>query len=309
MLQYHFALQLKLINRKLKDFGLELVLAYIILPVLFIVISNFVLDYSEHSKYVYALSCILQVIKLGTTDRNNFLKYIYNKDFFRIRGIENLIVVFPFIGMLLYKQDFLVALLLFIASLIPVFFTISLKSSFVIPTPFSKKPFEFIIGFRKTFWVFLILYYITYQAISYSNFNLGVVCVFASFLSIMMTYYQKLEKPFYVWIFSLNPKQFLFKKINSGIINTLLITLPIIISLGVVFPDKITILLLIVILSKLYLTAFILAKYATYPFPFSISQTVILVVGFIFPPALAVIIPYFYKLAIHRISPILNDAD
>ena len=42
-----------------------------------------------------------------------------------------------------------------------------------IPTPFSKKPFEFSTGFRRSFFMFPIAYILTFIAIRVDNFNLA----------------------------------------------------------------------------------------------------------------------------------------
>lgn len=307
MLQQHFSLQYKLINRKLKDFGLEPVLAYIILPVIFILVSNFILEYSEHSKYLYTLLGILQTLKIGTTHRNNFLKYIYSKDFLLIRSVENLVLALPFIIFLLYKRAFLMAGILLSLSVLLAIFNTTFKNKFTIPTPFFKKPFESIIGFRQTFFLFPIIYFITYQSITHHNFNLGVFCVFATFI-ITLFFYQKLEKVYYVWIFSLSPKQFLFKKVKTAIIQALVLVFPVVIALSISFPTKIVILLLTVLLSILYLISFVIAKYTRFPLQANITQSIILILCFNFPPALLIVIPYFYKQSVNRISTVLNDA-
>ncbi|MBK7030860.1 MAG: hypothetical protein IPH45_17355 [Bacteroidales bacterium] len=54
------------------------------------------------------------------------------------------------------------------------FTTHNSRWNFTIPTPFSKHPFEFAVGFRKTFLAWLFAYFLTIMAISVGNFNLGV---------------------------------------------------------------------------------------------------------------------------------------
>lgn len=305
MLKQHFILQYKLINRRLKDFGLDPVLAYIILPIIFIAISNFILDYSEYSKYLYVFAGILQILKIGATNRNNFLKYTYGKYFLLIRSMENVVLTLPFVLFLLYKKMLLEAVILLVSSVLLATFSTVLKRNFVIPTPFFRKPFEFIIGFRKTFFLFFIIYFVAYQSIKYNNFNLGVFCVFATFF-VVLFFYQKLEKPYYVWVFNLTPKQFIFEKIKTALLQVSFLILPVVIALGISFPEKIMILLLVVLLSVFYLISFVIAKYTRFPLQTTVTQGVILALCLKFPPALFIVIPYFYKQSVNQIKSVLK---
>ena len=171
----YFQLQFKLANRCLIDFGLPLIVGYILLPLIFIVCSDYLFSKTEFAKYIYSFIALGLVSRLSKPKRNDFIKSIFStSSFLKIRMLENLIYEFPFILFLVYKEEFNISLLLMFSSLLFVIFNFNVNLNFTIPTPFGKKPFEFVTGFRKTFFIFPIAYLLTYAAIAVNNFNLGV---------------------------------------------------------------------------------------------------------------------------------------
>jgi hypothetical protein len=76
-------------------------------------------------------------------------------------------------------------------------FNFSTNVNVTVLTPFSKKPFEFTAGFRKTFYVFLIAYVLTYIQVSVGNFNLGVFSVLLIGIT-CFSYYSKVENDYFV---------------------------------------------------------------------------------------------------------------
>lgn len=162
-----------------------------------------------------------------------------------------------------------------------------------IPTPFYKKPFEFVVGFRNTFFLIPIAYILCYISISVVNFNLGIFSILLLFF-IVLPYYSNLENEFYIWSFHHSAKDFLFEKIKTGLWFTSYLILPIFINLSLFFSAEIELLLTFIILGYAYLICFILAKYATYPSEMNIPQGVLIAFSLLFPPLLMGIIPYFY---------------
>lgn len=104
-------------------------------------------------------------------------------------------------------------LLLIIFAILLTLIKFSSKFNLIIPTPFNKKPFEFTVGFRKTFLIFPIAYFLTYKAIATGNFNLGLFSLILVSLT-CLTYYSKLENDYYIWNYNLSPKVFLLEKLK-----------------------------------------------------------------------------------------------
>ena len=107
-------------------------------------------------------------------------------------------------------------------------------SSLTIPTPFYKKPFEFIAGFRATVIAFFVAYFLTAMAIVYQNFNLGIFSLLFIFL-VCLSFYNEPENVFYIWVHKLKATGFLYNKIQTAIIFSSLLTLPALTALAIFF--------------------------------------------------------------------------
>jgi hypothetical protein len=295
-MKYYFFLQYKRISRIIDEFGIPSLIGLVLSPFVFYFISNVFFERLEYANYLYSLIALILVSKFGEKNRNDFLKNTFTSNRYRtIRLLENTIISIPFFAYLIYKQSYWEALVLLIVSII--IFQLNRNNTFtsVIPTPFSKKPFEFIVGFRKTFWVFPIAYFLTYISISVGNFNLGIF----SFLIVMLTtlsYYSEPEPIFYVWIYSVNSKGFLNDKIKTAIIFNLLLVAPIIIALLLRFSiSDIDLIIIFSLTGILFVISNLLGKYSLFPSKIKLNQAIIIGLCVISPPMLLIIIPYFYN--------------
>ena len=170
----YFQLQFKILNRRMIDFGLPLLIGYTLLPFIFVLLSNYLFEKTEFANYIYGLFALSLISKLSEPKRNDFLKSIFNKGKYKkLRILENIIYCLPFTLYLTYQKQFVFSAILNLCVIIIMLFNFSTNLNVTIPTPFSKKPFEFTVGFRKTFYVFPIAYFLTYISISIGNFNLG----------------------------------------------------------------------------------------------------------------------------------------
>ncbi len=305
----YFQLHFKLINRRLIDFGLPLIVGYILLLLVFYFGSEYLFSKTEFAKYIYGFVALGFVSRLSEAKRNDFIKSIFGTSaFLKIRMLENLIYAFPFALFLIYKEEFVMSFLLMVSSLLLVIFNFNVNLNFTIPTPFGKKPFEFVTGFRKTFFIFPFAYLLTYAAIDVNNFNLGIFSLLLIGL-ICLSYYIKPENEYYVWNYSLTPKDFLIEKLKIGLLYYTALSIPILIALGIFFYNEIGILLVFFIISYAYIIAIILAKYSAFPDEMSLPQGILIALSFMFPPILIGLIPYFYSLSVKRLTTLLNDSN
>ncbi len=159
----YIQIQFKMLNRKMIEFGLPLLIGYSLLPLIFILLSNYLFSKSEFASYAYGLIALGLISKLSEPKRNDFLKSIFSKrSYLKLRVVENLIYSIPFLFFMAYKGLFVFVLFLSALAISIALFNFSTNLSFTLPTPFGKKPFEFIVGFRKTFFLFPIAYFLTY---------------------------------------------------------------------------------------------------------------------------------------------------
>ena len=294
-----------MINRHLKDSGIEPFLAYIMLVLGFIGVSTLLFHKTEFAEYIYVLIALTIIFKLSESKRNDFLKICFSNPKLKIiRITENLIITFPFQLFLLSKQLILPNLVLLAISISLALFNFNTTFNPVIPTPFYKKPFEFVVGFRNTFYLIIPTYILTSIAAYVGNFNLGIFAMLFMFL-LCLSYYSKPEYEYYVWNYNLNSKYFLFEKLKTALLFSFCLVLPIALLLGVFFIQKIMILLAFFLIGMLFLTATILSKYAAYPSEINITQGIILALCIWLQPLLIILIPYLFQKSKIQLSKLL----
>lgn len=303
----YFQLQFKILNRKITDYGFPLLLGYILILLVFILFSKYLFKNTEFAIYVYGLIALSFVSKLSEPKRNDFLKSIFNKDKYRkLRFIENQICCLPFTLFFVYEKQFMFSIILNLFAIIFTLFNFNTNVNTTIPTPFSKKPFEFTVGFRKTFYIFPIAYFLTYISVSVGNFNLGVFSILLIGVT-CFSYYSKIENEYFVWNYNLSSKEFLIEKTKTCLIYFSLSSLPIIITLAVYFFNEIDILIVFFLVCYTYLTTIIFAKYSSFPNEMNMSHVILIITSFGFPPILLIFIPLFYSQSIKKLNSVLND--
>ncbi|WP_298427238.1 ABC transporter permease [uncultured Kordia sp.] len=306
-MKFYFILQYKRIYRHIDEFGVIPFIGFAILIVIFIGISKTIFSNLPSANYFYILIGLSLSVKLGTVQRTVFLKKCFPKQtFWKVRMLENTFFILPFSIFLIYKQLYLEAIAIHVLAIGTSFLNNIGIQSKTIPTPFGKKPFEFIIGFRNSFWVFILAYALTYISIAVGNYNLGVFGLIVVFVT-CMSHYSKPEPLYYIWIHSLTPKAFLYDKIKTAIIFTGLLVLPIIIALSIYFPLlELQFTLLFTVIGFCFIMLTILGKYHNYPSNIPLFQTFAMLVSLVFPPLLFLFIPIFYKKSIKNLNSILT---
>lgn len=305
MLDY-FRLQYRMTNRHLTEFGLPPIVAYILSLALFIGLSLFLFYKTEYAEWIYLFIALISVSKLSETRRSDFLKTCFPKNsFFLIRLIENGIVLLPFIVFLIYHHSFIPTLLIVIIGIALALLKFKNTFNHSIPTPFYKRPFEFIVGFRNTFFLFAFAYILTIVAISVGNFNLGIFSLLLVFL-LSSSYYSSPENEYYVWSYNLTSTQFILEKIKTAILFSSFLSIPIIVLLGVFHLDQIDILLIFLLLGYTFLITIILAKYSAYPNKINLPEAILIGVCAYFPPLLIGVIPFFYIKSIKHLNELLE---
>ena len=304
-MKYYFELQFRMLQRNLSEFGLQPLIAFIVLPLLFIGGSAVLFSRTPYAAYFIVLVSLYVISLLGHSKRNTFLKTIFSFEKYRVlRLVENLILALPFSLILLWYRAYWSALLvLILASLISVV-TLSAKETHTLITPFSAYPFEFTVGFRNSFLIIVLAYFLTIMGIKVDNFNLGV---FSLMLIIMIcsSYYFELEDDFYIWIHRLDSKGFLLHKLKVAMASCSLLCLPIFTSLILFYPKNLNALLAFQILGLLYLILILMGKYALYPLKPNVPQAVLIGMTLVLPPLLIFIIPYFFLQSVKRLKSIL----
>jgi hypothetical protein len=220
--------------------------------------------------------------------------------------IENLSVSFPFIIFLLYKQFYLIPVVLTVFALLFASVNTKIPSIIVIPTPFGKYPYEFASGFRKTFLLFFAAYGLTVIAVIVDNFNLGMFTL-ALNMFVICNFYLQEENVYYVWQYAMTSTQFLFYKTKIAFIYSFLANSPAILILSIFYPENIPVIFVCLIIGLMYLTLSIMIKYDAFPDKLSIPKSFVMIVCLLFPPLLVVMIPYMSNRAARQLTQVLKQ--
>ena len=298
-----------LMNRKLSGSGHPIIgyLLSLFLLLVFIGLSEGLFYKTTFAPYLYMLIALYFTSKLSEIRRNDFLKICFGNErqYRKVRILENLIIIFPFAVFLIYKQQFYPIILLVAIAVLMALLNFKTTYSLTIPTPFYKNPFEFTVGFRNTFFLFFMAYGLTIIAVTVDNFNLGVFSLMLIFLTVL-GHYVKPENEYYVWSYGFTPAKFLIEKIKTAFLLSFYLYIPVFFLLSVFYFEYIGILLLCILLGYLYLTMLILAKYSAYPKEIGIIQAVFIGVALAFPPMLIVVIPLFANQSVNKLNRFLR---
>ncbi|MGX1640711.1 hypothetical protein [Sphingobacterium sp. NPDC055431] len=298
----YFNLQWKIICRSMKDFGLPWLLIFPAIALVYIAFFYLLRQYPYWAAYLIFLLNFQALFSLAEYQRNDFLKMTFNNlDYYLIRILENLILSFGTVILLIIFGKLNLALVLLAIAVLFVFVSTNSLWSGTFPTPFRKYPFEFIIGFRRTWPLLIILYVLAYIGLAFGNQNLALFCMFCICICGTL-YYQVIEPGIILWNQNRKPVAFLLHKFTRGIIQLSLLLLPIAIPLCVIFPEDITKALIVWGLGLFLIPFAICLKYAVFPRKVSVSESIVLGLCLAFYPLVLVIIPYYYYKAIQNLK-------
>lgn len=239
---------------------------------------------------------------LSEKKRNNFLRYTYNANqHVKIRLIENLSIAICFTILMGISGYGIYSLLTIIIGCALSFHNKMGDAKLKIPTPFSKKPFEFPIGFRQYFLLLVFQFVLIGIGFAVNNYNLTIV-VYASIFLVLMSFYSTMEEYFFVWIHDDTPTTFINKKITTGVKYSLYVcTIPFIILLAV-YPHHIGLTLAVTSVGVFYIAFATVLKYAQYPHVLNLTNIIVTFISIGFPFFMLITIPYYYKKAVQNLK-------
>lgn len=306
-MRYYFQLQWSISQRKLNELGIHPYVALVLSLVVFCGITELLYLKTSWASWLLIAMYASLALPLNESKRVEFIYLCFGKRISnKIRQLENAFVALPFATILLIKCSYWAASVLVLLVCMFPLFKLSKRFHFIIPTPFTKRPFEFIIGLRRTIVWYILLLMLLIIAISVNNYNLGLVSMMAVFV-MAMSFYTPPESSYFVWIFRSNAPSFLNKKAVDALWNSILLTAVFLVLLLIFFSEKYGISLLCWALGLFAIQVILMAKYATYPYPINLFQTVLLALCLYFPPLLLFIIPFFIKKSIRQLNLYLDD--
>ncbi len=304
-MKYYLILQIVRIKRWFRQLGIHPWIGAGLMLLLFIALSKALFFKTEFAKWIYPALALTILARFSSKSHIQPLKLLFNtRDRKLIRCLENGICTLPFIFFLLLNQQFFIAAGLFVFSMLMALFALNHQTNWTVPTPFKKIPFEFIIGFRKTFLFIFFLYFLVFKGIQVDNYQLslfGLALLF--FLS--MSFYTKPESSYFVWIFSCKSVPFIRRKLLDALFGGVVLVGPALICLFVFFQDKYLISLLVFAIGIVFLLSMILAKYSAFPHEINLPQGILYTLSLWFPPMLLIVIPLFFKQSKPKLDTIL----
>lgn len=301
MINNYLKLQYKLLTRHFTATGLPLVIAPILLLGACYLVYYLLLQYPVFGSYAILLGNFQLLFLLTEKNRNDFLKNTFNKkDFYTIRLLENVLVTLLSIALLLSQSLWLYAFILGLLAVVFAFLTFKAFGK-SIPTPFAKKPFEFIIGFRRSYLLIIVLYLLATIGFYVTNSNLVLFCVSGIALTCIL-YYQLPEPVFYLWNSRETPAGFLLRKFRRGLLQCLLFVLPLLLTYAFIYSSE-WFNALIVLGGILFLIPFaITLKYVAYPREINFPEVSVLILCFSFYPLIVALLPFYYLKALKNLK-------
>ena len=293
-------------NRKLLDFGIPPALAYPLIFIFFFALVYYLDNRFEYAPWILFIAGVYALTISSDKPRNEFLKNIFFQTRFRyIRFVENLFLVFPFCLALVLFGHFLHSTALLIIAVASVFIQIDQLVKRTIPTPFGRLPFELPVGFRKSWFILVAIYLVFLKSWQVENFNLGLFTLFICLLT-CSTYFSSPERLFFVWMYNRPPGQFLFEKGKIATQGALILTLPIFLSLIIIYPSRWWITCGVMVSGILFTWSMIVAKYTSFPMDVKLIYAIALAISLWFPPLLLLLVPHLYIEAKKNLQYILE---
>lgn len=295
MLDY-FKLQLKRNQRILQDFGINPLLGFILIGLVFIGFTYLIFSRvpTNYTLPIYLVLTFSLLLKLSNSKGKEFVKMSFTKPEYRkLRVLENSLTSIPFIIGLLVFNEWLGILILSGISILLSFFEATNSVSISFKTPFSNQPFEFSRGFRKNFWVYFLSYGLSIISVSVGNDNLGLFSVLLLGLT-CSHFYSFAEPDFFVWVHRFGAKNMLQRKIKISLIQLFFSVLPILVMQLIVFPTIAMYIGLAFLVTCFFMVSNLLLKYAHYPRNIELIQIVMWPVFLIIPPIMLLVIPFYY---------------
>jgi len=306
-MKFYFQLQQTRIARGLRSIGLHPLLGIVLGVIGIIGISQLMYFKTEYANWLHVLFSIYILNQFNAKKRILFLQNLYDhKIFRRIRLIENGIVAFPIIILLMTMGDYYFALA--IIPFIILFAMVSTPSinSKTLPTPFRSNPFEWIVGFRRYFLLIGISYFLLFKAVQVHNFGLGLFSLLLLYVTALL-FYQSPEKPYFVWLYTSDIRGFFKQKIKTALIGMVIISLVSFLTLLSYFTDQYLVITGSYFLGILFLVTMILAKYSNYPHEMNLPQGILFAMSIGFPPLILFALWTFYKQSKNRLKSYLDD--
>jgi len=172
------------------------------------------------------------------------------------------------------------------------------------PTPFRSSAFEFVIFFRRLWFLLVICYTLACISIYYDNVNLPFVLLGVVMLMALGAY-DIIEDEYLVWNNARSASSFIKNKIRMGCIQLSILIIPFMLLLLLFGTSMFFWAIICWISGVLLLILVILMKYAAYPRSVGITEAIACMIIVMMPLLLGAAYPYYYKKAVQNLEKYL----
>ncbi|WP_306641117.1 hypothetical protein [Sanyastnella coralliicola] len=306
-MKVYFSLLFKISTRAIRQVGLHPVLGALLAVAAFTTLTMVLYAQTAWAGLFMVLFGVYFQSLLMSTQRTEFLELHFGKrQRQRIRLLENSLVGLPFLIVLLASAEWLLCLLFVAVTCVTSFFSFQQVYVRSIPTPFGKSPYEFVVGFRRIWWVLMVAGVLLAIGIGVDNPNLAVSSVVAIQLAIA-SFYSTPEPDFFVWNSNRSWSAFLKWKLGVMLKNTSLLIAPFSLVFLLVYPENWWVWGIICAVGILLIALVVLAKYAAFPYAISLPHAVIIALCVSFPPLIPLAAAFLSANARKSLKRYLHD--
>lgn len=306
-MKYYFTLQRQLLVRKSHELGLNPLLGLFLVLACGIVLPFFLTPIAPRSGWILVVMAAWLVLQNSRRDKFDFLQLQFGRRrAHTLLALENGGLILPILSFLVIQLLWFQAL--FLAVIIALFSWMPLRPLVqkAIPTPYSRHPFEFAAGFRRSWWIYLGLTVWIIHGWSIGNGNLAFVGICLITLTQLANYLLP-EDEVFIWNFAYTPSQFLWAKIRRAVGQQLYLSIPFFAGHIVCFPDRAWLLLLLLVVGTTLFALLISMKYARFPLELSVVEAVFFCTCIFFPPLLLVFVPMYFQRACRNLENWLTN--
>jgi hypothetical protein len=303
-LLFYLKLQWRRFTRLSKERGLHPFLGLILSTIIFIGASLIIFNKIIYPEYTYIIITWLVFLRSNKNKTDLIKLTLKRKQKTTFIIIEAAIKLIPPLLFLLCSRELTSSILLITGGLMIVLIPKN-NTRVYLQTPFSKHPFEWILGFRKYFWVLLPLIAVLVLSKIYTNPNLGLSSLIILF-GVIFSFYGYMESEYFVWNFNGSSNTFIIKKIKIAIKHSTLILAPLVMVLIVLHPELWLKALTLLVWAYAALIVVIMSKYAIFPNEMDLINGLIIFISIAIPPLMLFSLLYYYKKSKSNLNYYLN---
>ncbi|SMG06162.1 hypothetical protein [Sphingobacterium psychroaquaticum] len=297
-MNYYFALQYRIAKRSIEEVGVPFWVGMLVLIGLLIAGYFICQRFPDYADLLLLYTGTSFLLTQTGSQRIDFLKTTFpEKKFRKVRLCESLLYILPLVILAGLVGAWFALGILPIAAYLFAMNTLTFQTRRSFPTPFRKYPFEFIILFRKFFWLFVALYGLGAIGIYVDNFNLSIFAAAVIILVAVGDAYSVIEPEEILWSNSRSPDRFLGYKIGRGAIQLSGLILPLLTLMSFFFREQTPWIALCWIIGCLLLALMVVLKYKSYPKPIGLIEGFSFVICIFIPILVFALFPYYYSKA------------